>query len=404
MVARAKKPETRQAGQIIAKGPGKWLLRVYKGTNDAGKRQYTSKMFAGTDTQARKELVQMQAKVDNKTHVDPCKVTLRAYLTGLQTMEAPRYGEGWSGWVDTREWSQRTRQDNCERIRLDILPYLGGLRLDAITREGVQQWVKTLATARELSRRTIQISLVLLKSALADAVEDGKLAKNPCRKIALPAAPVKDTDEEEGPSVLTAAQMQTFLEKTSGTPDHALWTLLLSTGVRFQEAQALRWTDIVPAADETAVIRISRAMKTDKLHKRTSIGETKTGVGRTIPIPAETWGILKAHRKTQMKAGTASILVFPGQRGVNATMDISAARRRWKAALTVAGLPAVRLYDGRHSHQTALLMAGENPKVVAERGGHSVEVLMKTYAHALQHMQQAAAGTVGDLLFRRAAQ
>jgi hypothetical protein len=43
------KPRTgRKSGQIVGRGPGKWLVRVYTGLSEQGKRQYVSKVVLGT--------------------------------------------------------------------------------------------------------------------------------------------------------------------------------------------------------------------------------------------------------------------------------------------------------------------------------------------------------------------
>lgn len=58
-----------------------------------------------------------------------------------------------------------------------------------------------------------------------------------------------------------------------------------------------------------------------------------------------------------------------------------------------AGLKHVRLHDGRHSHASMLLNAGENAKVVSERLGHaSAQITWDIYAHTIPDMGKAAAG------------
>ncbi len=55
----------------------------------------------------------------------------------------------------------------------------------------------------------------------------------------------------------------------------------------------------------------------------------------------------------------------------------------------------MRLYDLRHSHATLLLLADENPKIVAERLGHSTVVLtLDTYSHVIPGMQEEAAAAI----------
>lgn len=74
----------------------------------------------------------------------------------------------------------------------------------------------------------------------------------------------------------------------------------------------------------------------------------------------------------------------------------------YKPLLVKAELPDIRLYDLRHSCATLLLAAGENPKVVSERPGHSTIVLtMDTYTHVLPTMQQAATDRLEEILERR---
>ncbi len=75
--------------------------------------------------------------------------------------------------------------------------------------------------------------------------------------------------------------------------------------------------------------------------------------------------------------------------------------RHFKPALKAAGLPQeVRLYDLRHTCATLLLLAGVNPKIVAERLGHaSVTLTLDTYSHVLPTMQEEAAGRLEAMLY-----
>jgi integrase len=75
--------------------------------------------------------------------------------------------------------------------------------------------------------------------------------------------------------------------------------------------------------------------------------------------------------------------------------------RHFKPILLKAGMSAqFRLYDLRHTCATLLLVAGENPKVVAERLGHaSVTLTLDTYSHVLPDMQKKAATKLETILF-----
>ena len=77
--------------------------------------------------------------------------------------------------------------------------------------------------------------------------------------------------------------------------------------------------------------------------------------------------------------------------------------RAFKTILKNAGLPTtIRLYDLRHTCATLLLAAGENPKVVSERLGHSTIVLtLDIYSHVLPSMQRAATEKLETMLFEK---
>ncbi len=67
------------------------------------------------------------------------------------------------------------------------------------------------------------------------------------------------------------------------------------------------------------------------------------------------------------------------------------------------GLPRrFRWYDCRHTCATLLLAAGENPKVVSERLGHTkVAFTLDRYGHVMPGMQEKAAAKLETILFAR---
>ena len=74
-------------------------------------------------------------------------------------------------------------------------------------------------------------------------------------------------------------------------------------------------------------------------------------------------------------------------------------KRYFKPILEAAGLPAIRLYDLRHTAATLRLVNGEHPKVVQEMLGHaSITLTMDTYSHVLPGMQEESAARLDQLL------
>ncbi|MFL5403522.1 MAG: tyrosine-type recombinase/integrase [Gemmatimonadales bacterium] len=72
--------------------------------------------------------------------------------------------------------------------------------------------------------------------------------------------------------------------------------------------------------------------------------------------------------------------------------------RHFKPLLNKARLPAIRLYDLRHSSATLLMAAGEQPKVVQEWLGHaSIQLTLDTYSHVVSGMQERASARLDAL-------
>jgi len=112
-----------------------------------------------------------------------------------------------------------------------------------------------------------------------------------------------------------------------------------------------------------------------------------------VPIPPELVNILQAHIASFGTSGDGRI--FSSERGrviaSTAISDVWAEARR--IALTpeqVVSPLAGRPYDLRHAAVSLWLNAGVSPQEVAERAGHSVEVLLRVYAKCLDDGEQLA--------------
>ena len=72
---------------------------------------------------------------------------------------------------------------------------------------------------------------------------------------------------------------------------------------------------------------------------------------------------------------------------------------RFERIVLKAGLPVISVKGLRHSHATALLKSGANPKVVAERLGHSsISVTLEIYSAVLPNMQRDAVERLAESL------
>jgi integrase len=184
----------------------------------------------------------------------------------------------------------------------------------------------------------------------------------------------------------TACPVDTFLETTRDDRLHALWVVLLTTGLRIGEATGWRWEDVDL---EGGTLYIRQTVKRIK-GRGLVVGDTKTPRSRRlIELGQGTVAALRLHEKRQAlerriagKEWNERGLVFTTLAG--GPLDAGSVGHAKDRALEAAGLPHVRTHDLRHTTATYLLSRGVHPKIVQELLGHSsITLTMNTYSHVL---------------------
>ncbi len=253
-----------------------------------------------------------------------------------------------------------------------------------------------------MSARTVRGTHVVLSSALKQAVRWHMLTTNPAQNVELP----KRTRREM--KTLLPAEVTAFLNAAKEDRHGSIFAFALATGMRPEEYLALQWKDL-DLKKGTATVRRTLCWRRQK-GGGWYFGEPKTAQSRrTIPLPPSTLAEL-IHHKAQQAAKRLQVgsdyqnldLVFDNAIGGPLHSE-NLATRNFRAICNKAGLPSdVTPYTLRHTCATLLLLAGENPKVVSERLGHSSIVLtLDTYSHVLPSMQQAATEKLENMLFRK---
>ena len=246
-----------------------------------------------------------------------------------------------------------------------------------------------------LSGKTIRIVHVVLHSIFKAAHKQNLIRVNPASKVDKPKMERKEM------KTFSASQAREFLQAAQGTDEACLFNLLFTTGCRPSEALGLKWSDL---NFDLATATIQRTLKLK--HGVWKFDPPKTNAGlRTITLPAGMLTLLKGHKRKQnearLKAGSEwknEGLIFCNHFGLPLGLD--AIRKKFKRLLKEAGLPEIRLYDGRHTSATLLMASGINRKVVSERLGHSnVAITLGTYSHVTQQLQKEASDKLGEALF-----
>jgi integrase len=162
--------------------------------------------------------------------VEPSKQRLDAYL---------------AEWIQGQRPSPSTLASYRKNIRLHIGPYLGAQPVTRLTGPAVDVWMRRLeASGRAdgqggLSARTVRYVYTILRSALGDAVKQGRLSVNSTDRSTPPSPSEARPPEMQA---WTAPELARFLRWADAQdPDLVMgWRLLAATGMRRGEALALR--------------------------------------------------------------------------------------------------------------------------------------------------------------------
>lgn len=396
------------------------------------RRQLNATMPKGsTVKQAIAERAKRIAAVVNGTHIDPSGLTIREYL--------PEWNQG-------RNVTPIVREKDARRIRNDILPHLGNLRLQQLHQRDVLKWHETLR-AKPLAPVTVSGLHTLLKLALREAVKVEYVSRNVCEIAGSPYLPddyeaIEDNEflrREEAEAVLDAPAAENDLperEKKRGSISFLTYPLVataLYTGARVGELAALRWKNVDLEAKQ---MLIEEAVAVSKERGR-EIKAPKTKAGRRVlALPDDLVEILRALKLTQEQRRARCAVGNPRRR-VNGKRvwifntadvgsfvkpdhfvfnDIFVSRydtESWRKNPGVLGelwiraqkrnpqMPKINFHGFRHTHATLLWADGKDLAEIACRLGHSNSIMtQRIYAHVFhdEARDRRAAESINTLL------
>jgi integrase len=305
---------------------------------------------------------------------------------------AKKTGEYLDEWLEghVRLTVQPTTHDTYRRDVERLRPYIGNVKLDALRHEHIQKaYTELLATLSETSVHRVHRAL---KTALRHAVKLGVIGYNPIERVTAPRPPRKEMRP------LTPEEVDVFLQSTRADRLHALWVVLVTTGLRIGEATGLHWDDIDLDGHSLQVCETVKRIKGRGL----VIGDTKTAHSRRrVELARSTVLALRAHEKQQKWEGRIAGtswkdlgLVFTTLSG--GPLDAGSVGHAKDRAQDAASLP--RTHDLRHTAATYLLSQGVHPKIVQELLGHSsVTLTMDTYSHVLPTLHKDVANHMDRL-------
>jgi integrase len=324
---------------------GRWYGAISLGYGPDGTTWRRHKVSGRTRAEVAEKLKQLQAEQDSGVQPEHSYTVQRAVDDWL--------AEG----LDGR--SARTVRLNHDMLK-PLTAVIGGIELRMLTAHDVRRALVQLAAVR--SSRTVVIAHNALTRALRHAEANRHVMHN--------VAALVDTPKGQSgrPSkALTAEQAAAVLRAAEGSRLSAYVVLCLMTGIRTEEARALRWDHVDLDAASIAVWRSVRLG-----------GDTKTSRSpRTLGLPQAAVEALREHRVRQDEERLAAgelwrdhDLVFTTTVGTG--LDAANVRRYFRGICKAAGIgDDWTPRELRTSFVSLLSASGVPVEEIARLAGHS---------------------------------
>ena len=286
-------------------------------------------------------------------------------------MLADEYMQQWTG----KDKNQINRAQYWSEI-------FGDLPIKSITRKRVKKAIDKFANSgafltdgsgRQSRKKRCSNTVLRYKCVLSGifkyAIQQFYIKKNPVEGVYVKVTSniiERYLSEQERQALLQACR------QSSWDRLYLLVVMAITTGMRKSEMMHLRWSDI------------------DFDRSLARLADTKNGSPRHNPIPAPAMQELKKFHTS----GNDYIFSSPYKPSVPFEFT-----KRWKAALTLAGIENFRFHDLRHTAASYLVMAGATLHETAEILGHKSTETTKRYAHLSTHHKSALAERVMGNIF-----
>lgn len=219
------------------------------------------------------------------------------------------YAEKW--FVLRAKLGKRSADKEEGRMRKHVLPRLGPMRLDAITKLDIRDFVRAMRMSGELAPRSIRNIYGDMQSMFRDAVDDGHITINPCslRRGELPSKVDKDPEWRDL-ATYTVREVERLISDTAIPVERRVLNALKALGgLRHGEAAGLRWRHYDPTLEPLGRLIIATSYDT---------GRTKTEVTRRVPVHPVLAKILAAWRISHWeriygRAPTSDDLIVPAR-------------------------------------------------------------------------------------------
>ncbi|WP_369378723.1 tyrosine-type recombinase/integrase [Lysinibacillus fusiformis] len=375
--------------QKISKNKFKLIADLgYRGNRRIRK---TKNVEAKSEKEAMRQLILFEEEMKQNKDV---------YFSDIESITLNHLFPRWKDNYAKQHYSARSFHDNCTHLEKRILPIFGDIKLKDIKKVDVVFFVGDLQKKKrrldgkesELAPSTIHNIYKAFASIMNVAVEWNLIEESPCKNIKLP-----KLKYEEG-KAYSEEQVKLLFERLNNR-ETAEKRLLVELAV----VSAARQGEIVAIEEKHLNVENNTLLIEQALVNLTGDGiivkDTKGKRKRVVTIPSNIMNdlvTLAAVKKYQLEeAGDERVweghtFLFSNDFGKPYRPD--SISQWWDRFMKKnPDLPRIRFHDLRHTSATLLIHAGEHPKVIQSRLGHSnITTTMNTYGHLLQETDQRA--------------
>jgi integrase len=306
-------------------------------------------------------------------------------------------------WLAAQTFDESTRELVASRFEHHAYPSFGGKALSAIRPSTVQAWLKGL----KLAPSTVGGLLVNVSQVFSAAVDDGVLAKNPCKASSVKAPKPSDDKVQPFDEDDVLAIVEAHADRWRALP-----VVAAACGLRQGELFGLHRADVDFLGRWVHVRRQLKRLKAGPA----MFALPKGGKVRRVPLPQwaglELAELLRLHDIADSDppalgpiTGPVPGMLWTSAAGLpvrSSTWD----RSTWKPALKAAGLDTGDKRNGvhrlRHTFASVLLARGESIAAVSRWLGHAnPTITLRTYAHLMPSSEDQTRRIIDDVYTNR---
>lgn len=294
---------------------------------------------------------------------------------------------------DYKSRVQSTTYETRLPVFKKMIKQFGKKKINIISNIDIQIWKNSLT--ENFSQNYARMVYGLFSQTLEKAVNLGMIKTNRAIQVgAIKKEKVKVEfwTKEEFQKVLSTFNLDDYYEHYSFI---IIW-LYFMTGLRVNEATALRWKQDIDLDNRTLTINHSLRLKNSD---NWTLGPTKTKAGmRTIALDNDTVEFLRNWEARQDEFGKIDfVFSYDGRPTWKSTIS-----RIIKRHAKLAGVKAIQAKGLRHSHASFLINEyNANPLIIKDRLGHEdIKTTLSTYSHLYPNVNfEIAKNMSGSIIF-----